>query len=591
MKRTITLTTILVAIMLIGLSGKNQLKAIENCEIDSIHLNKLVYHLNFDTIYVDIDYCGSACGCNEIAYINFLKGEKGVDMDSLENHSPNQYQRINDNRIRKLIVLNDNWLRYGKYQLVIRDNQGKAFDIPEKHVVIGPGEEFTVRADSLISGCTGKSGYVQLSDWWKDKYDSLTTTWYRNGEKVKEGKWTGVFIDSLSESTAGNYHCIISIDGVNIDTTDTFTIPYNEVRVPGKPAGPVSLCHNDDEVIYSTGSLSPGKTYKWKVLPDGSGILEDDSNKVTITWNDEFSGEALLSVKEKSGECISEFSEPLSVFVAPQPETPGISVVTVNDTLNHNEIVWDYEVTPAIDSFGVYRETNVSDEYALIGTVMPDEPFEFLDKQSVPTKQANRYKISVFDTCGAESQLSPMHKTMHLTINAGINNTWNLIWDGYEGMSFSTYRILRGSDDDEMELLTEIASNLSSYTDLNPLPNTAYYQLEIVKNIQLKSNSLKAANQIVSRSNVVSTEAFSIDNELSHNKLIIRQDFENKTIRVSNVKEPFNIAIYNINGKLVDRITGIQPGKNIDVSMLESGIYFFRISNGMVNEVHKVVLE
>ena len=56
MKRTITLTTILVAIMLIGLSGKNQLKAIENCEIDSIHLNKLVYHLNFDTIYVDIDY-------------------------------------------------------------------------------------------------------------------------------------------------------------------------------------------------------------------------------------------------------------------------------------------------------------------------------------------------------------------------------------------------------------------------------------------------------------------------------------------------------------------------------------------------------
>jgi hypothetical protein len=94
-------------------------------------------------------------------------------------------------------------------------------------------------------------------------------------------------------------------------------------------------------------------------------------------------------------------------------------------------------------------------------------------------QQSYRYKISAVDTCGTESPKSSYHKTIHLNINAGLNDTWNLIWEGYQGFSFGSYRIYRGTDSTKMQLLTTIPSNISSYTDLNPPSGKVFYQIEI----------------------------------------------------------------------------------------------------------------
>ena len=83
------------------------------------------------------------------------------------------------------------------------------------------------------------------------------------------------------------------------------------------------------------------------------------------------------------------------------------------------------------------------------------------------SQQAYRYQIKYVDTCGNESSVGDTHKTLHLTINQGVGSTWNLIWTAYEGVSFPSYNIYRGTNSSNMTLINTVASNITSYTDNN----------------------------------------------------------------------------------------------------------------------------
>ena len=98
---------------------------------------------------------------------------------------------------------------------------------------------------------------------------------------------------------------------------------------------------------------------------------------------------------------------------------------------------------------------------------------------SNPQVQANRYKLALIDTCGILSSNSDYHKTIHLSTNQGLGNNVNLIWSGYEGFDFGSYNIYRGVSASSMTLLTTIASNLNSYTDINPPVGDVYYMIEV----------------------------------------------------------------------------------------------------------------
>ena len=91
-----------------------------------------------------------------------------------------------------------------------------------------------------------------------------------------------------------------------------------------------------------------------------------------------------------------------------------------------------------------------------------------------------RYKISAVDSCGNESDMSPLHKTMHLTANLGINKEINLIWDHYEGFTYGTYVIYRQAGSGTLDSINALPSNLSSYTDLTPPGGQLYYQVSAI---------------------------------------------------------------------------------------------------------------
>lgn len=156
-----------------------------------------------------------------------------------------------------------------------------------------------------------------------------------------------------------------------------------------------------------------------------------------------------------------------------------ICIVGHDVTSGKNKIVWEKEATQGISAYNIYRENIQSGSFDFIGSTLYNDSSLFLDQNSNPIQQAYRYNIRYIDTCGNESNMGSTHKTIHLTINQGVGNSWNLIWTPYEGLSYSSYSVYKGSSPNNMTLLSTLPSNLTSYTDASSTTQFVYYQIEI----------------------------------------------------------------------------------------------------------------
>ena len=271
---------------------------------------------------------------------------------------------------------------------------------------------------------------------------------------------------------------------------------------------------------------------------------------------------------------------------------PSICIVGVDSATNRNRIIWERDANPIIDSVRIYRETVVAGQYVAIGTKAYNQAGIFIDTASNTTVQSYRYKISLIDTNNYESLLSAHHKTIHLTINAGLNNTWNLLWNAYEGFSYNTYSIYRGADSLNLQLLTQIQSTMNSYTDLNPPVGNVYYQIEVISphpcypdSVYSKANT----NYNYSRSNTANNNmAPNIGFNTIKTQEISMQIFPNpnkgsftlEINTISNKEQSYNLEVYSVMGKLIHR-EKISGGANIRKQMnfatLSKGVYFVRL--------------
>ena len=185
-----------------------------------------------------------------------------------------------------------------------------------------------------------------------------------------------------------------------------------------------------------------------------------------------------LQVRDVNG-CYN-WSDTLNLTVWKPFEEEEICLVTV-DTLGQNQIVWNKTNGVRTLEYRLYKQNPVTNTFDNIGTVPATGQLSvFTDQNSNSRVTSSRYKISVVDSCGNESELSDQHKTMHLTLNEGISGEINLIWDGYEGIDFSQYEIYRGSSPRAMLKLADVSSANFTYTDLAPPPGLLFYKVVIV---------------------------------------------------------------------------------------------------------------
>jgi hypothetical protein len=268
---------------------------------------------------------------------------------------------------------------------------------------------------------------------------------------------------------------------------------------------------------------------------------------------------------------------------------PSICFVTVDEN-NKNVIVWKDEVNAAIDSFLIYKESsNQTDQYDMIGTLPYNSTNIFVDTSSNARVQSNKYKIAIKDICGFLTLKSSEHKTMHLTINKGIGNNWNLIWEEYIGVPISGYRIYRGTSRSDLALIGTASGGNTTYTDESAPVGDVYYQLEVI--LPVDCSLLKGASQTCSRSNIISN--IDVITGLTDNFTSKSFVFPNPAKDELYIKNVFysntDIFIYDINGNLV--LSQHVESYPINISQLAKGLYTTKLINPAGVSIAKFIKE
>jgi len=265
---------------------------------------------------------------------------------------------------------------------------------------------------------------------------------------------------------------------------------------------------------------------------------------------------------------------------------PEICIVGV-DSSNKNMIVWNKPVSTGIDSFYIYRETNISNLYQKVGVISYDSMSVFIDNNSYPNVQSNKYQISIKDNCGLESDTSVAHKTMLLSINQGMGNTWNLIWEAYEGFTVSTYNVYRGSTPNNLQLIGTSSGSNTHYNDVTAPSGYLYYQVEVVS--PNFCNPSKSYNS--SRSNIATNNPNGINE--SNNALNLFSIYPNPAtdkLEIS-VSQKSEIKILNAEGQILKSIKANDDPASIDISGFASGVYFVKVKTEKEIAVKKFVKE
>ncbi|MCF8433978.1 MAG: PKD domain-containing protein, partial [Crocinitomicaceae bacterium] len=408
----------------------------------------------------------------------------------------------------------------------------------------------TINEQGPVQACQGTDVWLTCNN-----DPSFTYQWRRNGVNIN-----GNNNDSLLVTQSGVYTVIILVNNCPVTS--------NSVNVNIFPAPPAPVITANGAIVPCVGgsvTLNTGNytTYNWSTGATTQSIDVTNSGTYNVVVND------VNGCESSSADFVLNTS-----FVSP----PSVCVVGMDSLTNENRVVWEKPLTLGIDSFYVYKETNVSDFYTKIGATDYDELAVFLDANSNPAVQAYRYKITALDTCGTETNLSDFHKTIHLTINAGVGGAWNLIWSHYEGLTFGSYNIYRGTDPTNISLLTTIQSNLNSYTDLAPPVGPVYYQIEIVN--PNSCDPTKVVNYSVSKSNIVNNGVNGI-NALANSTVHVYPNPTSKDVTLEITDELIgkDYFLTDNTGRIILSGQFRALKETVNLEQIATGVYFIKIDN------------
>lgn len=203
-------------------------------------------------------------------------------------------------------------------------------------------------------------------------------------------------------------------------------------------------------------------------------------------------------------------SEEKHIRIVGEVPVPVIRLVGIDAATGKNKVTWGMPGMPDfVTTVNIYKESGRYNAFDCIAQVAPGAG-EFVDMSSNPSVSSDRYCIKLGTTFGVESPASRVHSGTHLMLNKGVDGAVNLIWNAYEGGIVDSYRVLRGTSADRLELLAEVSGAHTAYTDLNAGDGTYFYALEYDETYsdewQPMTRTSKERSSGSGRSNVVCTD-------------------------------------------------------------------------------------
>jgi hypothetical protein len=369
--------------------------------------------------------------------------------------------------------------------------------------------------------------------------------------------WNDIEIDNFGNRLFLNYNAL-------------FINCLTEMQIPTITASPSTYLCPGSQITLSSSS---GYNYNWYRNNQYVDTLIGQNTQEITAFAPTNSANYTVYVNDQFG-CRAQ-STPITITTN-YPQSQSICMVTsVN---NNNLIVWT-ESGNALN-YRIYKQNNLTSEFDFIHEQHRDSLSEFLDLTSDVNTLSASYKIQAIDSCGNESAITGLHKTMLLTSSLGTNNNVNLNWNAYQGFSYPNFEIWRSIDGIDYNLLATVANNTFSYIDNNPNSNS-FYQIRITP--PSPCTSTRATYGMVS-SNIVDKNGNGVNNviELKIQHFVISPNPSNSKITVTINKNMDNesLAIYSISGqKMLNQKTDNKTSISIDVSSFSKGIYFLEIGN------------
>jgi hypothetical protein len=374
----------------------------------------------------------------------------------------------------------------------------------------------------------------------------------------------------------------------DLENLDMGTYTVTVTKIDGNCSKVVSVNISEPEMIDVNITASGNLTFCY----GNNVILDAGSGFESYLWSNGATSQT-ISVSEGGIYYVSVTNinsigvDSVSVHVIKPYANQELCVVTVDTTNGKNLIVWEPTLNEGIVSYNIYKETTYAGQYALLGNVLQGQTTILTDTASNPAQKSDRYKISVIDTCGNESELSNAHKTMHLTVSTGIG-VYNLIWENYEGFSFGSYIIYKGASPSDMVPIGAIQSNITTFSDFQTTSNNLYYQIAIIKDDTCFVNSTSKTQTGPYSQTVSNLDDTKIDNgqsveelKLSENDLqIYPNPFNTSTIinfRNPN-KNPVNIIVSDLTGKIIKEVAEYRGDSYLLYKEnLETGFYLIEV--------------
>ncbi len=411
----------------------------------------------------------------------------------------------------------------------------------------------TIQQASPLAGCIEDNIVLTCNT-----SPTFTYQWLLNSIPV-----FGANDSSFSPTLSGNYTVRITENNCPVISTPVQVTIYPTPATPQiTGSGFIDACTGGNITLNATSGYS---SYNWS-----NGAQTQDTQVSS-------SGAYAVTVTNAQG--CSASSVPYIVN-ASFVDIPEVCIVGYDSITSGNLVVWENPDIEGIDSIYVYREGNVANQYFKIGAVAYEDLSVFSDVGANPAVQAYRYKLSLLDTCGTETALSELHKTIHLTINQGVGQTWNLIWSHYEGIEFGSYNIYRGTNQDDLTLLTTIASNLNSYTDLTPPAGLLYYQIEVVN----EDGCDPTRSYSSSKSNIVNNNEpdVSIMEEQANWSVSLYPNPANEYVLLDfqGGVSVVSVVVVDIQGRILYSGNVEGQSASLDIKNYQSGVYFIRVSQG-----------
>ena len=445
------------------------------------------------------------------------------------------------------------YLQAGSYQLIITDDAGC--------ITI---ENLTVNSPDIISIST-----AQTSASCGNADGSLTAA-ITGGNAPYIYLWsTGGTASSISSLATGVYQLTVTDDNGCIDSVYA---SLNEINGPViQIDSTVSASCGGEGSAYVSVYGPSTYTYLWS-----NGTIQEDLLNVSP-------GTYQLEVTDNFG-CVS---NEIVVIENDVPSMQDICIVAVDSITNTNTVVWQKPISTSISHFNVYKEGTVANQYFLAASVPYDSLSQYNDPNSNADQRAWRYRLTNVDTCGVESAMGNIHKTIHLTVSMALNNNYNLHWNHYQGFTYGTYYIHRYHPSNGWELIDSLPSNLNTYTDFSQPQGEVYYSIEAIH--PSGCTSTKAQDHNTTRSNratIVGGGSQGIFQHPTNNVNIYPNPTSDQiTIDIKGYNGVVNVEVYDLQGRLLETTT------NTIVSLKKhaKGIYVLKVSYGEVTEEVRVV--